>query len=269
MDWYARPVGMNRDPVLRGLSPAARDFFWAAMDDAAEHETDGCLIHPGPGNKLLRECLAAGALSEREPGVYVLHRWGECMPSVAALVARSDSARDAARMRWASDPHSDVDSESDSDPHSEPHAERRHRASKSESGSKPLVGSENLVLQGLEGPQLLRLGGRSRDEAYEAFGDWWLGKWRGLPRSSRGRINEALAELRYAHRDDDIDLAAEITVRGARARTWRPEWAWTPQTLVRWWPKLDHDVAPDPPKNARSVANILALAQKAKEAEEG
>jgi hypothetical protein len=220
------PVNLRRDPVLQGLSSRAWDAYLAAAAWSAEFERDGIYVATGKHSVGVRECIEKGALSVTDGDGLEVYRWPDLMPSKQEL----DQKRAEARERMG-----------------------RVRANRTRTSQEvptsPSTSDAEVVVEGSQ------LQPSRRDEAYEALGDFCYGKWRRLPQRARGRINQALGELRQIHRDEDIDLAAEIRVRSARARAWQPDWAWTPQTLVEKWPLLERDIQPTAKlKAARGLA---------------
>jgi hypothetical protein len=227
VDWWKRPVGLLDDPVLRLLTDKEKIAYCAAMDYAAHHETDGIYVCAGKRPAYVEAMIRKGALVPVDDYRFEIYRWMDCIPSRSEVELKRSEARE--RMRRSREVRANIARSSEDVP-----------TSPSKSGV------------GLEGSQLQP---SRRDEAYEALGDFCYGKWRRLPQRARGRINQALGELRQIHRDEDIDLAAEIRVRGARAREWQPDWAWTPQTLVEKWPLLEKDIRPAAKlKSARGLA---------------
>lgn len=228
-------VKILRDDVMRQLSLAEKGAWLELMADCTDFERDGYYYAGGRKPRWFATFVAKGVLEPTDlPDTYKIHGADICIETKAALDEKREASR-TRKERWRN--------------------AGQARDNSNGSLSMSLSPSEGV---GLEGSQLQP--SRRRDEAYEAFGEWWFGRWQRLPQSARGRINEALAELKHIHRDDGVDIALEIRVRGERARRWQPEWEWTPQTLVKYWPKLVAEVRP--PARGKRVDNLLALADR-------
>ena len=110
----------RRDGNLRGLDNEA-------IADALHYERDADELV-----KALREC---GWIEGRKRA-YRIHDWAEINPYVANWQLRSDAARNAARMRWASRGHADRNAESDN-----PHADRNAPSPSPSPSPKPKGGN--------------------------------------------------------------------------------------------------------------------------------
>lgn len=95
---------------------------------------------------------------------------------------------------------------------------------------------------------------RPRDLAFERLAEVWCGDYHDVTRDQRGRINEALQQIREVSPGlDDGELAFLI---GDRARMWEevyPEALLTPQALTAHWSAL--------PEKARARRNPRATNQ--------
>lgn len=219
-----------------------------AMCWTAEHEEDGDVPTAVLTERIGARLVETGWMERTDKGFHIVG-WEKRQVSRAELQTERDAARE--RMKSVRRSRS-----------VRPNKERSSPRSSSEVRSVALPPT-SLSTSGvaLEGSQLQP--SRRRDEAFEALAEFWLGSWKGLPNGSRGRINEALAELRAASMNEGLDLADEIRIRGERAKAWQSGWEWTPQTLVRYWAKLRTDVT----KVAKKDRLRLAAERIARQAE--
>lgn len=245
------PVNLRRDPVLRVLSARGWDAYTSAALDAAEWERDGRYACTGKVSPGIAECIEKGALVLVESGLYEVYRWADLMPSKEDLEIRREEWRQKKQRQRRSKKVSPRDIRDVPPGHS------------GESQESPLPLSLTSTSNGSNGSHKPTSVARARDEVYEAFGEVWQGAWPGLPSEARGRINDALGSLRNMtenHGRADHELAEDLRRRWANGLAWHPEWDWTPQTLLRYWRKLDHPVAPPPPK-ASSVSDAQSVAE--------
>ena len=107
--WYLHPR------FVRVRRPAAYGLYWAMNGWAREQLTDGFVpndvivdLLSGPvkadANKDRAELIRVGLLTEKGDGV-VLHRFLGWNDSAEKVRRRQDAARNAARIRWESEPH--------------------------------------------------------------------------------------------------------------------------------------------------------------------
>lgn len=110
----------------------------------------------------------------------------------------------------------------------------RARASSSveASESAPVLLGEERLSVAVEKQGVVR-----RDEEFEAMAEGWMRRpYRdlSLPRQVRGRIAEALGQIRQVGHFQPSEIAA----RWEAAWAWHPDWEWTPQTFVGYWDRL-------------------------------
>jgi hypothetical protein len=241
VDWFKMPTDLLMDPVVRHFTAAEFKGWMLALGDAAKYERDGLYSFVGKPPAWVVGLISKGGLVpvDEDGGAtrYEVYGWANCMPSVAEISQKRKEARE--RMERS----------------------REHRRTNAFVPTSISTSSSEVVVEGSQKQTVTR-----RDEAYEALGDWWYeeeGAWKGLPADARGRINDALGQLRNASANEGLDLAAEIRLRGKRARRLSDEWEWTPQTLVRYWRKLANEPKP---KLKASTSAALSRARELKEA---
>lgn len=102
MSWVKLDDGFPSHPKVLGLSDKAFRAYVIALCYAARHLTDGFLPPSVISVRQAGELHKAGLLDEAGGGWW-LHDYLTYNPSRTEVESKSDSARHASRMRWASD----------------------------------------------------------------------------------------------------------------------------------------------------------------------
>jgi hypothetical protein len=232
-------------PKIIGLSDAAFRLHVEGMCYARTHQTDGLIPEAWVGERkpLLEELVNAGVWEWNGRGPFI-HDYSLYNPSAATETARSNAARNAARMRW-----------------------RMDSASKAHMRDVEMLATEALLAEdaadshdrdievGLEVGLALRSKGKEARRSFDAF-------WLIYPRRV-GKPKALAAFLKALTRASaDVILAGAQRLRDDPNR--EPQFTPHPTTWLNRDGWEDDPLPPRGQKNARNVDNLHALAKRMK-----